>query len=114
MPHSGLYCSLETMRANSGISLLPMPIRARIVPPAPPPPARGLPPVAVRMPRHPVAQALLAAVGAPLAAPSANRFGRISPTSAEDVRDELGDRIDLILDGGRSEVGVESTVLGLG
>ncbi len=73
----------------------------------------GLPTVAIRMPRHPVAQALLAQVGQPLAAPSANRFGRISPTSAEDVRAELEGRIELILDGGRCEVGLESTVLAL-
>jgi L-threonylcarbamoyladenylate synthase len=73
----------------------------------------GLPTVAVRVPAHPVAQALLREVGAPLAAPSANRFGRLSPTSAEDVAAELGDRIDLILDGGRCRVGLESTIVGL-
>jgi L-threonylcarbamoyladenylate synthase len=71
----------------------------------------GLPTVALRMPRHSVAQALIAASGTSLAAPSANRFGRISPTSAEDVFDELGDRIDWILDGGRCEIGVESTIV---
>lgn len=73
----------------------------------------GLATVAVRMPRHPVAQALIRAAQRPLAAPSANRFGRISPTSAADVQAELGDRIGLILDGGSSEVGVESTVLAI-
>jgi L-threonylcarbamoyladenylate synthase len=73
----------------------------------------GLPSVAVRMPAHPVAQALLAALGEPVVAPSANRFGRISPTSAADVWAELGDRIDLILDGGACAVGVESTVVSL-
>lgn len=73
----------------------------------------GLPSVAVRMPRHPVAQALIREAGVPLAAPSANRFGRISPTSAADVQSELGDRIGLILDGGRCELGLESTVLAL-
>ncbi|MBS2026390.1 MAG: threonylcarbamoyl-AMP synthase [Deltaproteobacteria bacterium] len=71
----------------------------------------GLPRVAVRMPRHPVAQALIRAAGVPLAAPSANRFGRISPTSAADVVSELGDRIGLVLDGGTCQLGVESTVL---
>lgn len=71
----------------------------------------GLPTVAIRMPRHSVAQALIAASGTPLAAPSANRFGRISPTSAENVLEELGDRIDWILDGGHCDIGVESTVL---
>ncbi len=73
----------------------------------------GLGTVAIRMPRHPIAQALIRAAGFPLAAPSANRFGRISPTSAQDVAHELGDRIDLILDGGPCEVGLESTVLAL-
>ncbi len=73
----------------------------------------GLDTVAVRMPRHPVAQALIDAAGAPLAAPSANRYGRISPTTARDVVDELGDRIGFVLDGGRCEVGVESTVVAL-
>ncbi len=72
----------------------------------------GLPRVALRVPSHPVAQALIDAAGTPLAAPSANRFGRISPTSALDVRQELGDRIPLILDGGECSIGVESTVLG--
>ena len=71
----------------------------------------GLPTVAVRMPRHPVMQSLLATCGVPLAAPSANRFGHISPTTAQAVMDELGDRIDLILDGGTCEVGLESTIL---
>jgi L-threonylcarbamoyladenylate synthase len=73
----------------------------------------GLPNVAVRVPSHPVAQALLRAFGGPLAAPSANRFGRISPTDAFAVRSELGDAVPLILDGGPCAVGVESTVLSL-
>lgn len=71
----------------------------------------GLSTVALRMPAHRVAQWLIATAGVPLAAPSANRFGRISPTTAQAVADELGDRIDWILDGGSCEVGVESTVL---
>ncbi len=71
----------------------------------------GLPTVAVRLPRHEVARALINAVGAPLAAPSANRFGRISPTTARAVVEELGGRIPLVLDGGRCAVGVESTVI---
>ncbi len=71
----------------------------------------GLSTVAIRMPMHPVAQALIEAAGTPLAAPSANRFGRISPTTAQAVADELGDRIELILDGGPCAVGVESTVI---
>ncbi len=71
----------------------------------------GLPEVGIRMPRHPVAQELLRSSKLPLAAPSANRFGRISPTSAKDVEKELGDRIEIILDGGRCEVGLESSVV---
>jgi L-threonylcarbamoyladenylate synthase len=71
----------------------------------------GLPDVALRVPAHPVAQALLRAFGGPLAAPSANRFGRISPTEAQAVRVELGDAVPLILDGGACAVGLESTVL---
>lgn len=71
----------------------------------------GRPLVGVRLPAHPVAQALLRATGLPLAAPSANRFGHVSPTSAEHVRNDLDGRIDAILDAGPSAVGVESTVL---
>ncbi|MGH9340504.1 MAG: L-threonylcarbamoyladenylate synthase [Acidobacteriota bacterium] len=73
----------------------------------------GLPTVALRMPRHPVARAVIEQSGTPLAGPSANRFGRISPTSAQDVLEELGDRIAYILDGGCSEVGLESTVISI-
>jgi len=71
----------------------------------------GLPSVAVRIPDHPVAQALLGACGLPLAAPSANLFGRVSPTTAEHVAEQLAERIDLILDGGPCRVGVESTIV---
>ncbi len=67
--------------------------------------------IGLRIPNHPIAQALLKAFGDGLAAPSANRFGRISPTTAEAVREELGDAVDLILDGGQCEVGVESTIV---
>lgn len=73
----------------------------------------GLSTVAVRMPRHPVAQALLERCGAPLAAPSANRFGRISPTLPGHVLEELGDRIEWIVDGGPCEIGLESTVVSI-
>ena len=69
--------------------------------------------VALRIPNHPVALALLAAVDAPIAAPSANRFGRLSPTRAEHVLSELGGRIDMLLDGGPTGYGLESTVLDL-
>jgi L-threonylcarbamoyladenylate synthase len=73
----------------------------------------GLDTVAVRAPAHPMAQALIRAVGRPLAAPSANRSGAISPTRAEHVAESLGDRVKMILDGGPCEVGLESTVLDL-
>jgi L-threonylcarbamoyladenylate synthase len=73
----------------------------------------GLPTVAVRMPSHPVALALIRAAGFPLAAPSANPFGRLSPTEAAHVRDQFSDGIALILDGGPCAVGVESTILSL-
>ncbi len=73
----------------------------------------GLPTVAVRMPAHPVALALIRAAQTPIAAPSANRFARTSPTTAQHVQDDLGDRIDLILDAGPTPIGVESTVLDL-
>jgi L-threonylcarbamoyladenylate synthase len=84
-------------RPESGVSLLA---------------CAGLDTVAVRVPGHPVAQALLREVGVPLAAPSANRSGRVSPTEAEHVA-ELGDSVALVLDGGRCAVGVESTILDL-
>ena len=73
----------------------------------------GLDTVAVRMPSHPVAHALLAEAKVPIAAPSANMSGTLSPTSATDVKASLGSCIDMVLDGGDSEVGVESTVLDL-
>ncbi len=73
----------------------------------------GLPTVALRVPAHPVAQALLAAFGGPLAAPSANPSGRVSPTRAGHVLDGLGGRIAAVVDGGACAVGVESTILGL-
>ncbi len=71
----------------------------------------GLSTVAVRMPAHDVALKLLSECGFPLAAPSANRFGHISPTCAADVVAELGEQIEGVLDGGPCEIGVESTVL---
>ncbi len=73
----------------------------------------GLSTVAVRMPRHPLALELIHLAGAPLAAPSANPFGCTSPTTARHVRDQLGDKVDLILDGGACSVGVESTIVSL-
>jgi L-threonylcarbamoyladenylate synthase len=73
----------------------------------------GLDTVAIRAPAHPVAQALIRATGRPIAGPSANRSGAVSPTRAEHVAESLGDRVPLILDGGPCLVGVESTVLDL-
>jgi L-threonylcarbamoyladenylate synthase len=73
----------------------------------------GLDSIAVRMPDHPVALALIEATGRPLAAPSANRSGAVSPTTARHVAECLGDRVSLILDGGPCRVGVESTVIDL-
>lgn len=73
----------------------------------------GLDAVAVRIPAHPVALALLRAAGVPIAAPSANRFTQVSPTTAQHVQTSLGDRVGLILDGGPSSVGIESTVVDL-
>jgi L-threonylcarbamoyladenylate synthase len=73
----------------------------------------GLDSVGVRVPAHPVARALLAAADLPIAAPSANLFSRPSPTRAEHVLDDLDGRIDIVLDGGSTEVGIESTVLDL-
>ncbi len=85
-------------RADSGVSLLA---------------SAGLDTLAVRVPDHPVAQALLRAVARPLAAPSANPSGRISPTTAEHVLGGLGDAVAMILDGGPCRVGLESTVIDL-
>ncbi len=71
----------------------------------------GLDTVALRCPAHQVAQRLLAAAARPVAAPSANRSGRISPTTAQHVADDLGDAVDLIVDGGPCPIGVESTIV---
>ena len=85
-------------RGDSGLSLLA---------------SAGLDTVAIRAPAHPVAQALLHAAGRPIAAPSANRSGRVSPTEAAHVAAELGNWVALILDGGRTAIGLELTVLDL-
>jgi L-threonylcarbamoyladenylate synthase len=85
-------------RAGSGLSLLA---------------SAGLDTVALRAPAHPVAQALLRAADRPIAAPSANHSGRVSPTTAAHVATELGGRVQLILDGGACPLGIESTVLDL-
>ncbi|MSQ54175.1 MAG: threonylcarbamoyl-AMP synthase [Betaproteobacteria bacterium] len=69
--------------------------------------------VGLRVPSHPVAQALLLEFGGGVAAPSANRFGRVSPTSAAHVRADLGSDVDLVLDGGDARIGIESTIIDL-
>ena len=73
----------------------------------------GLDTVAIRIPAHPIALELIREAGVPIAAPSANRFSELSPTTAEHVRQSLGDRVALVLDGGIASVGIESTVLSL-
>jgi L-threonylcarbamoyladenylate synthase len=72
----------------------------------------GLDTIAVRVPAHPIAREILRAFGGPVVAPSANLSGHVSPTTAAHVRSDLGDRIDMIVDGGAVEVGVESTIVG--
>jgi L-threonylcarbamoyladenylate synthase len=71
----------------------------------------GRPTVGLRVPAHPLTLELLARFGGGLAAPSANRFGRVSPTTAEHVRLDLGDDVDFVLDGGPCPIGVESTIV---
>ncbi|MGA2440945.1 MAG: L-threonylcarbamoyladenylate synthase [Tepidisphaeraceae bacterium] len=88
---------------------LVLPKGSQIVPEA----TAGLATVAIRCPDHPIALELLRQFAGPIAAPSANRSTRISPTTADHVRRELGDKVDLILDGGPCRVGIESTVVDL-
>lgn len=73
----------------------------------------GLPTVGVRVPAHPLALELIRTAGVPIAAPSANRFTQLSPTTAQHVCDSLGEAVDLVLDGGPADIGIESTVLSL-
>jgi L-threonylcarbamoyladenylate synthase len=73
----------------------------------------GLDTVGIRVPANPIALALIREAGLPLAAPSANRFSELSPTTAEHVRVAMGDRVAMVLDGGRTTIGIESTVLSL-
>jgi L-threonylcarbamoyladenylate synthase len=74
----------------------------------------GLTSVAIRVPAHPVARALLAEFGGPLGAPSANRSGHVSATTARHVADDLGDAVAVVLDAGASAIGLESTIVGFG
>jgi L-threonylcarbamoyladenylate synthase len=89
----------------------PLTVVVRRAPHVPDAVTGGLDTVGVRVPDQPVALALLRAFGGGVAAPSANRFGHVSPTTAADVFNDLGDDVDLILDGGPSRVGVESTIV---
>ena len=102
-----------TPAAEALMSFWPGPLtlvlpRAKVVPDAT---TAGQPTVALRVPAHPAALALLRACGRPIAAPSANRSGRPSPTTAQHVREDLDGRVDVILDGGPTQVGLESTVV---
>ena len=102
--------ALETIKAFwPGPLTLVLPARPHI----PQEVRAGLPTVALRMPDHPVALALIEMAGCPVAAPSANRSGRPSPTHAEAVMADMGDRIDMLLDAGNVDVGLESTVIDL-
>ena len=89
--------------------VLPLKAGARIAPAV----TAGLPTIALRCPAHPVMRAVLAATGLPLAAPSANRSGAVSPSSAAHVAASLAGRIDLVLDGGECDAGLESTIIAL-
>ncbi len=91
----------------------PLTLVVKKSPVVPPEVTAGRDTVALRQPRHPVAAALLAAAQLPIAAPSANKFGRPSPTYADHVQADLGSAVDLILDGGSTDIGVESTILDL-
>ncbi|MEW5759262.1 MAG: L-threonylcarbamoyladenylate synthase [Candidatus Thermoplasmatota archaeon] len=73
----------------------------------------GLPTVAIRMPSHKIALEIIRAASTPIAAPSANPFGYLSPTTAEHVKEQIGEKVDLIIDGGKCPIGLESTVLEL-
>ena len=89
----------------------PLTLVADKTPLVPPIVTAGLDTVAVRVPAHPAALALIRASGCAIAAPSANLFGYVSPTEASHVAEQLGEAVDIILDGGHSSIGVESTIL---
>jgi L-threonylcarbamoyladenylate synthase len=111
----GLACEWPDTAEKLARRFWPGPLTI-IVPKAPYVPdavTAGLPSVGLRMPSHPLALELLRAAGIPLAAPSANRFTQLSPTTAEHVRAGLGDAVDMILEGGPCAVGIESTVISL-
>ncbi len=112
---AGIYGELSDLAHALAERFWPGPLTL-VVPKKPEAPSivtAGLPTVAIRSPDHPVALAIIKAAGRGIAAPSANPFGYVSPTLAEHVAELLSDRIDLILDGGPSAIGVESTILSL-
>jgi L-threonylcarbamoyladenylate synthase len=104
---------VEAERLAAALWPGPLTLVLRRAPGLPPAATGGGDTVGVRVPDHPIALRLLELAGVPVAAPSANRFGHVSPTTAADVRADLGDRVDLVLDGGPSRVGVESTIVEL-
>jgi L-threonylcarbamoyladenylate synthase len=106
---NALACALTDAFWPGGLTLVlpcrePSPLAALV--------SAGLRTAAVRSPAHGVARALVEAAGVPIAAPSANRSGRVSPTTAAHVAEELQSRVDVILDGGPCPLGIESTVIG--
>lgn len=105
--HPPEVASLLFERFSPGPLTLVLPRSSRV----PAAVSAGLPTVAVRIPSHPVARELIRLAGVPVAAPSANRSGRPSPTDLETARQDLGDRVAVYLDGGPCEVGLESTVV---
>ncbi len=113
---AALYGELQSGRADELIARFwPGPLtlvvrKSQVVPPIV---TAGLDTVALRVPAHPAALDLIRAAGRAIAAPSANLFGRVSPTDAQHVADQLADAVDLILDGGRCPVGIESTIVSL-
>jgi L-threonylcarbamoyladenylate synthase len=110
LPRSAGYAEALDAGSRAGST---RPKGTRCLPPVPDIVTAGLDTVALRMPAHPVALALIERSGLPIAAPSANSSGRPSPTLAEHVRADLDGRIDLVLDGGATAVGVESTIIDL-
>jgi L-threonylcarbamoyladenylate synthase len=107
------HVPVEAERLAAALWPGPLTLVLRRAPGLPPAATGGRDTVGVRVPDHPVALRLLELADIPVAAPSANRFGQVSPTAADDVRADLGDRVDLVLDGGPSQVGVESTIVEL-
>jgi L-threonylcarbamoyladenylate synthase len=113
VPHWAIDVPAEAYRLFAAFWPGPLTVICKKAPHVIPEVTGGQDTVGLRVPSHPIAHELLTAFGGGLAAPSANRFGRISPTDASHVQAELGDAVDLILEGGRSEVGIESTIVDL-